>query len=173
MSMTLSELPDQLSAKIEPEPTSGCWLWTAATDPKGYGRVGIPGTRRAGLAHRIIYELLVGPIPDGLEMDHLCRNTSCVSPWHLEPVTRLVNVRRGNGGQYWATKTECPKGHPYDEANTSINGRGSRECRICIRSWTRTTNMRLREYKRAWRLAHRDEINARTRELRALRRGQP
>ena len=73
--------------------TGECWLWTAATNRAGYGLLGIPG--RSTLAHRIAYEEYVGPVPDGLELDHLCRVRRCVKPAHLEPVTRSENVRRG------------------------------------------------------------------------------
>ncbi|HEY8766071.1 MAG TPA: HNH endonuclease signature motif containing protein [Dehalococcoidia bacterium] len=73
----------------------GCWPWTGVIHPLGYGHVNIPGTRNPQMAHRASYEFFVGPIPDGLELDHLCRNRGCVNPSHLEPVTHLENVRRG------------------------------------------------------------------------------
>lgn len=74
--------------------TSTCWLWTAATQQKGYGIFGV-GTGRTTPAHRYSYELHVGPIPEGMQIDHLCRVRSCVNPAHLEVVTPLQNVRRG------------------------------------------------------------------------------
>lgn len=82
-------------AKFERDPDTGCWLWTAAIDETtGYGRFHIaPGNM--GYAHRFSWELLVGPIPDGLDIDHLCRTRRCVNPAHLEPVTRQVNLLRG------------------------------------------------------------------------------
>lgn len=76
------------------EPATGCWLWTGATS-HGYGRVGIAGTRRIAPAHRVYYEREYGPIPNGVEPDHLCRRRACVNPDHMELVTRQVNARRG------------------------------------------------------------------------------
>lgn len=75
------------------DPETGCWLWTGAL-VRGYGRVGIPATRRTMPAHRYYWERVNGPVPDGLEMDHLCRVRACVNPDHLEPVTRSENMRR-------------------------------------------------------------------------------
>ncbi len=82
----------------------------------GYVDVKING--RSYKAHRVIYEWIKGSIPEGLELDHLCRDRSCVNPWHLEPVTHLENIRRGLGGQNSRAKIHCPQGHPYDEENT-------------------------------------------------------
>lgn len=107
----------------------GCWIWTAMRDKRGYGRIA-SGTKYGIplLAHRVMYEMLVGPVPDGLELDHLCRVTSCVRPDHLEPVTHRENMARGE----WATKTHCPAGHEYNEENTMRrSNRRSRECRAC------------------------------------------
>lgn len=113
----------------------GCWEWVGAHNTKGYGVV--PKGAASTMAHRVIYELVVGPIPAGLELDHLCRNRGCVRPCHLEPVTHAENVRRGQTGKINhrnAVKTHCPQGHAYDEENTYIHRRGDRvgrECRIC------------------------------------------
>jgi hypothetical protein len=84
------------ASKVRKMP-DGCWQWIGATDSKGYGRFG-RGGRAGGVAivHRWTYEQFVGPIPTGLTIDHLCRNTSCVNPDHMEPVTRAENVRRAN-----------------------------------------------------------------------------
>jgi len=116
-----------------------CWEWTAAKCPLGYGRFGL-GRKADGiiLAHRWAYESLIGPIPEGLEPDHLCRNPSCVNPSHLEPVTHKENIRRGirvgnGGGKANRAKTHCPYGHPYDEANTCRRPNGTRLCRACAR----------------------------------------
>lgn len=115
----------------------GCWLWTAALSHNGYGRFGngdMIGTRQA---HRIAYELVIGPIPAGLVIDHLCRNRRCVNPAHMEPVTTAENLRRGVGlAVENARKTHCPRGHAYDEANTYVND-NKRYCRACVRAASR------------------------------------
>ncbi len=115
-------------AKVEK--TDGCWLWTAARQPSGYGRFGV-SLGRTVFAHRLAYEMAHGAIPDGLELDHLCRNRGCVRPDHLEPVTHRENLLRGDGipGRR-ARQTHCIHGHPFDAANTAIR-RGCRECRAC------------------------------------------
>lgn len=83
-------------AKFDRDPVTGCWDWTAAVDPAtGYGKVHIAPGATAN-AHRAGYELLVGAVPDGLDLDHLCRNRRCVNPAHLEPVTRQENLLRGD-----------------------------------------------------------------------------
>lgn len=109
-----------------------CWIWTARIARDGYGRFGIGG--RLKIAHRVAYELEVGPIPEGLILDHLCRVRPCVRPSHLEPVTNRENVLRGIKG---ILTTHCPAGHPYDEANTywstNVRGNPSRNCRVCHR----------------------------------------
>lgn len=114
-----------------------CWVWMGAITSSGYGNLTIgsrtDGTRRVINAHRFAYETLIGPIPDGLESDHLCRNSPCVNPNHLELVTHHENVLRGLAGAYLQAKTHCPHGHPYDEENTVIE-RGCRICRACRRA---------------------------------------
>lgn len=110
----------------------GCWEWTAARTREGYGRFGLHGRRRQ--AHRVVYQWLVGPVPDGMVLDHLCRNRACVRPDHLEPVTDKVNVLRGEGpAPRNASKTHCLAGHPYDEENTYRRPDGCRDCRACKR----------------------------------------
>lgn len=109
---------------------NGCWLWTASCGRGGYGRFNYEG--RAQSAHRCAYELLVGPIPDGLEIDHLCRVRNCVNPDHMEPVTHRVNVLRGMGSSAKrARQTHCKNGHPFDEKNTYMRPDGRRACRAC------------------------------------------
>lgn len=109
--------------------TGHCWIWTASPT-QCYGQFYVNG--RQVKAHRWAYELLVGPIPDGLSLDHLCRTPKCVRPDHLEPVSHKTNVLRGAAPTALnAIKTHCPQGHPYDEANTYIDARGRRGCRVC------------------------------------------
>jgi hypothetical protein len=122
---------DRLMKFVSPEPNSGCWLWTGAVHPLGYGGFYFRGKRWP--AYRVSYTLLRGEIPAGLQLDHLCRTPACVNPDHLEPVTQGENQRRGVGfsGKN-ARKTHCPKGHPYDENNTLRHRTtGARKCRQC------------------------------------------
>ena len=119
---------NRFAAKVDPGVSSAdCWLWRGAKDRGGYGHLKVNG--HLARAHRFLYQLLVGPIPKGLTLDHLCRNRACVRPSHLEPVTLRVNLQRG----VWpnAHKTHCLKGHPYDEQNTYSDSRGWRNCRAC------------------------------------------
>lgn len=121
---------DRALAKVDP---GDCWEWTAFTDEKGYGRI----NNRSGTtyAHRVVYEGLVGPIPEGLEIDHLCRNRSCVKPDHLEPVTHAENNRRGYATFIAAAKqlakTHCKRGHEFTDENTAYTKENWRRCRTC------------------------------------------
>jgi hypothetical protein len=108
-----------------------CWLWTAALNNRGYGTFRARG-RPGNYAHRFAYELLRGPIPDGLELDHLCRTPRCVNPEHLEPVTHRVNSLRSDSLMAkYAQVTHCVHGHLFDEANTHRPARGGRHCLTC------------------------------------------
>jgi hypothetical protein len=123
--------------KVDKDGPNGCWLWRASTTRKGYGLFWIGHTHVP--AHRYAYELLVGPIPEGLQLDHLCRVRNCVNPEHLEPVTGLTNARRGIAGAVSAArqraKTHCPYGHEYSPENTRIDKSGWRQCRACKRQF--------------------------------------
>jgi hypothetical protein len=126
------------SAAKNTDPTTGCWIWAGAITA-GYGRVKRNG--RTDMAHRVAYELHVGPIPAGLHLDHLCRNRACVNPAHLEPVTRRTNILRGVGPT--ATnflKAQCVNGHDLAIARVTADGR--RDCRLC-------RNIRKAEARRA------------------------
>lgn len=135
---TLAQTIDAFWVKVEK--TEGCWLWMAGRQPNGYGRLRLDG--KAVYAHRFAYELLIGPIPKGLQIDHLCRVRHCVNPTHLEPVTHRENTLRGEAiTAIHARKTHCPQGHPYDAGNTYREplrpwGRACRECkRIRVREY--------------------------------------
>lgn len=117
----------RLLAKVEKQ-SNGCWLWTGYKQPKGYGTFKRNGTMQ--LAHRAAYELLRGEIPAGLQLDHLCRNRSCVNPDHLEPVTNRENCARSP--IHKMNRTQCPQGHAYTPENTYINpANHGRVCRTC------------------------------------------
>ena len=120
---------ERFDAKWMPEPNTGCWLWTAATQGNGYGKFTVEG--KQVYAHRHAFERWVGPIPTGLTIDHLCRVRNCVNPDHLEPVTHRENLLRGetiNAAN--AAKTHCVRGHEFTPGNTYVY-RDGRYCRTC------------------------------------------
>lgn len=109
------------------EDGNGCWIYTPVNPVTGYAQFNTVGENRpTELAHRWSYEHFIAPIPEGLEIDHLCGNRACVNPWHLEPVTHRVNALRGVG-----SRETCVNGHLYDEENTHIRSNGHRQCRTC------------------------------------------
>lgn len=111
-----------------------CWIWTSSKINSGYGQFRL--NRQGYLAHRLSYEYCIGPIPIGLEIDHLCRSRACVNPFHLEPVTHSVNALRGLVGKHGfnSGKTHCLLGHEYSLENTYlIPGKNQRQCRTCKR----------------------------------------
>lgn len=125
--------------------TDTCWNWTGAIS-SGYG-VFVVDQRptKAVRSHRYSYELAHGPIPDGLTIDHLCRNKRCVNPDHLEAVTMRVNVLRNSGPSARnAIATHCIHGHPFDAENTYIKPDGRRRCRACERDRMRAKRFQLR-----------------------------
>ncbi len=126
---------------------NGCWVWTAAkTAEDGYGKLSVEGTLTP--AHRASYEVFVGPIPDGLDIDHLCRNRSCVNPEHLEPVTRRENLLRGQTlAAENAARTHCKRGHEFTDENTRIDSQGGRRCITCVRAYERRRSRRRRRGK--------------------------
>lgn len=137
---------ERFSAKVTID-GAGCWLWTAGKTSGGYGKFKVDG--RTVLAHRWHYETQRGPIPTGLQIDHLCRVRHRVNPDHLEPVTCRENLLRGATFQAAnAAKTHCPQGHPYDMVFESWRG-----CRACKRAATA-----------AWRAANLDKARQLDRE---------
>lgn len=125
-------LAERFWSKVDRRGPDDCWEWQGYRLSSGYGQIRIAGTK--WLAHRLAYVVNVGPIPEGLTIDHLCRNRACVNPVHLEVVTRGENVLRGEGvTAINAVKTECDHGHSFDAENTYIDRRGWRSCRACRR----------------------------------------
>jgi hypothetical protein len=137
--LVIAEAPaerDQLDRPL----VGPCLIWTGATDPRGYGRIGLGGrSDGVGFTHRVAYELVTGePCPD--VPDHLCRIPACASPAHLEDVTQTENIRRGGWGAYaeqLRSMTHCKRGHEYNPENTRITSTGSRQCRVCVRNLRR------------------------------------
>ena len=117
-----------------------CWLWTASKDRNGYGHFAVNNTPL--LAHRLAYQELIGPIPTEQELDHLCRNPSCVNSEHLRAISHRENILCGNTQPALnARKTRCIHGHAFDQKNTYRRRGGKRMCRECGRQ-------RKREYRR-------------------------
>ena len=156
MTMGVFVQVNEASAKCNSNPIGyiicedGCWEWIGAKTRKGYGTWNLAGSRRP--AHRVMYEKHRGPIPDGLQIDHLCRKRDCVNPDHMEPVTTKENTLRGTSpSARCAAQTSCVHGHPFDEINTIKTRNGARVCRECMRR-------RGREYQRRLRMArHSDD----------------
>lgn len=116
---------------------SGCWLWAGGMWPNGYGKTGrtIHGSR---LAHRVFYTEIVGPIPDGLDLDHMCRVRPCCNPAHLEPVSRAMNLDRGH-----EARTRCENGlHDITQPGSTLPG--TRQCVECLRTRRRAASIRYR-----------------------------
>lgn len=137
--------------KVNKDAPGGCWLWTASCVADGYGQFN-KGSKQMVRAHRFAYEACVGPIPDGLTLDHLCRVRGCVNPAHLEPVSMRVNIMRGqSSGAVNARKTHCIHGHEFTPENTQTSqSRGWRRCLTCFRVRDREAKKAAR--RRRWEL---------------------
>ena len=143
--MNITDLPARIQAKLDVRDlghATPCWIWTGASRGNGYGTVALPRNgmpQRLTGSHRYVYTLLVGPIPDGMETDHLCRNRGCANPEHLEPVTTAENLRRAFGRQ---SVDHCKNGHDLRETGKQAsNGRG-RFCAVCRNAWDRDRRRR-------------------------------
>lgn len=140
-------IEERFWSKVSPEPNTGCWLWAGDTNGK-YGSMGIceNGKMHRVYAHRLSYELYIGPIPDGLQIDHKCRMKFCVNPDHLRPVTVLQNIMhtppgiRGNN----QIKTHCKRGHPFTGTNLRFDPIGRAVCRECANMHSRNASARER-----------------------------
>lgn len=155
---------DRILAKTT-EDDNGCWIFHGSDNGVGYGVVFNEG--RQEYTHRVTYEFFIAEIPEGLQIDHLCRQRRCCNPWHLDPVTTAVNVARGEArlrsgawrADFELSKTHCPAGHAYDSENTYITSKGHRQCRLCKTA----AELRYRE-------ANREVIAARARAYRARKK---
>lgn len=131
---------NRLMQKVELVPFTTCWIWTGACVGNGYGITKLPKSRTMQVAHRAIYERIIGEIPKNLELDHLCRNRFCVNPSHLEPVTHMENLNRAGIieklkiiGESRKDKTHCKRGHEFSGGNLSRQKNGSRLCLACVK----------------------------------------
>ena len=124
---------ERFDSNWTPEPNTGCWLWTGSANKAGYGHTKHNGT--TWVAHRLGWTLYRGPIPEGMFIDHMCRQKGCVNPDHLRLVTPRINAIENNDGitALNARKTHCKRGHALDEANTGTTHTGTRQCRTCCR----------------------------------------
>jgi hypothetical protein len=141
--ITRADWLDKLGDWFVPEPNTGCWLWMRSVKNSGYGQYRIGS--RVFLAHRLLYEALIGPIPNGLTIDHLCRTKSCVNPAHMDPVTMGVNALRGDSPPSRnAHKTHCLRGHEFTPDNTAKwrTKRNGRRCRECNRLYGKVAWLR-------------------------------
>jgi hypothetical protein len=131
---------ERLLGKVACDIATRCWLWTGPRNEEGYGITQLNGHTHS--AHRAVWLVLVGVIPQGLEPDHLCRVRLCVSPAHIELVTHRENCLRGRIGAHLGERSHCKNGHPYDSTNTRYDARGARLCRSCSKE--RTAAYRIR-----------------------------
>jgi hypothetical protein len=130
----------RLLAKVDTTDPQRCWIWQGAQSKEGYGHFRLyPFTEQA---HRVAYWAFIGPIPDGLEIDHLCRQRACINWRHLEAVTKYQNMIRGEGlCARYARRVACKHGHPYTPESVYLY-RGARLCRICMRARDRARRHR-------------------------------
>lgn len=136
--MTPSEL-SRFEAKVERIPFSTCWWWTGLLTGFGYGRLWDDGKRHLRYAHRLAYEHWIGPLVDGLTIDHLCRHPSCVNPTHCEQVSMRENVMRGTSfAPVNAAKVLCKRGHALVAGNLRRNRTGYRQCLTCARTYDKS-----------------------------------
>ncbi len=129
-----ADTTDRILARLSPPADTGCREWQGSRIPRGYGRISVQN--EVIYTHRYMATLEYGPIPDDMVVDHLCRNTSCCEPSHLEIVTPRVNAVERAVGRV-ESYTHCRNGHSYTKANTGRRANGSRRCLECRRVWLR------------------------------------
>lgn len=138
-----NDLPPKIATRITIDPESGCWVAAPPHDKNGYARLGNQGL------HRVAYQILVGPIPPQLVLDHVkdrgCTSNACCNPAHLEAVTTRINILRGTSfAAINYAKTRCDNGHEFDLLTTYWRPGGHRDCRICIRARVAKYQRRIR-----------------------------
>jgi hypothetical protein len=168
---------DRIEARVKKAP-NGCWLWPGAK-VEGYGRItwsDLNGKKTWHLTHRVMHESVNGPIPEGMQIDHICHDPdecspaiakdcphrACCNPEHLRAVSTRENLLRG--GTVSAARRaveECPKGHAFDASNTLVSTQGQRSCKACTyernRAYYHKNSERRKEYNRKWRAARKSQ----------------
>jgi Spy/CpxP family protein refolding chaperone len=152
--MNLEQIPERYRKRISVD-SNGCWIWTGAKHRRGYGMVNI--CRKVMTVHSFLFELLVGPVPDGMQLHHKCEVPQCCNPDHLQIVNALDHRRA-----HW--RTHCLRGHELTADNTILGRNGLRQCRKCRdaanRKWHDLNRQYRRETRRIWRQENRDMVNA-------------
>jgi hypothetical protein len=134
-------IEERLWKRYEVDGETGCWNWTGAISNRSYGSIYFEG--RMQKAHRVMWRLERGEVPEGLDLDHLCRNRLCINPAHLEPVTRSENLRRSPLMDRHSGRTHCIRGHGFTAENTRLKpGNGHRVCKTCMRMHIRNWRAR-------------------------------
>lgn len=132
------DIPERMASKIQLSPSTGCWLWTSATNYAGYAHYTL-AAKKVVRVHRYLYQQAKGAVPRGLVLDHLCRKRNCVNPDHLEAVTQSENIARGLRPtliHHGSKLMQCKRGHEFNSENTTYSSRG-RRCRVCRRKGVR------------------------------------